>query len=118
MTPPPSDGRPGSSGNRRAPSHGDRGNVRRSGASAGADDPAKQLAAPLRRVLERLPEAQRMVLELRMGLADGHPHDLTDTARELGLSMSEAREIEQRAFAHIRETIPPKQLRQLQRYLT
>jgi RNA polymerase primary sigma factor len=65
-------------------------------------------------VLARLPETQRRVLELRMGLADGHPHDLGDTARALGLSMSEAREIEQRAFAHIREAVP---LQQLQRFL-
>lgn len=49
-----------------------------------------------------------------MGLVDGHPHDLADTARELGLSLSEAREIEQRAFEHIREAIP---LQQLQRFL-
>ncbi len=49
-----------------------------------------------------------------MGLVDGHPHDLADTARELGLSMGEAREIEQRAFEHIREAIP---LQQLQRFL-
>ncbi|MFA9430104.1 sigma factor-like helix-turn-helix DNA-binding protein [Egicoccus sp. AB-alg2] len=74
-----------------------------------------QLAGPLERVLKRLPETQRRVLELRMGLTDGHPHDLADTARELGLSMSEAREIEKRAFEHIREAVP---LQQLQRFLS
>lgn len=68
----------------------------------------------MRRVLDRLPATQRDVLELRMGLKDGHPHDLADTARALGLSLSEAREIEQRAFAHIREAVP---LQQLQRFL-
>jgi hypothetical protein len=73
-----------------------------------------RLAGPLQKVLRRLPETQRRVLELRMGLADGHPHDLADTARELGLSLGEAREIEQRAFEHIREAIP---LQQLQRFL-
>ena len=73
-----------------------------------------QLQAPLRKVLDRLPATQRQVLELRMGLADGHPHDLADTARALGLSMSEARDIEQRAFAHIREAVP---LEQLQKFL-
>jgi DNA-directed RNA polymerase specialized sigma24 family protein len=70
--------------------------------------------AELEKVLRRLPETQRNVLELRMGLKDGHPHDLADTARTLGLSMSEARDIEQRAFEHIREAIP---LQQLQRFL-
>jgi hypothetical protein len=49
-----------------------------------------------------------------MGLADGHPHDLADTARTLGLSLSEARDIEQRAFGYIREAVP---LQQLQRFL-
>jgi len=80
----------------------------------GVDETVAQLAGPLQRVLARLPETQRRVLELRMGLVDGHPHDLADTARTLGLSLSEAREIEERAFAHIREVVP---LAQLQRFL-
>lgn len=78
------------------------------------DETTKQLTGQLQRVLARLPETQRQVLELRMGLKDGHPHDLGDTARELGLSMSEARDIEKRAFEHIREAVP---LQQLQRFL-
>ncbi|MEX0592797.1 MAG: sigma factor-like helix-turn-helix DNA-binding protein [Nitriliruptoraceae bacterium] len=80
----------------------------------GIDETVAQLAGPLQRVLARLPETQRRVLELRMGLVDGHPHDLADTARTLSLSLSEAREIEERAFAHIREVVP---LAQLQRFL-
>lgn len=72
------------------------------------------LQGPLAKVLARLPATQRQVLELRMGLTDGHPHDLADTARTLGLSLSEARDIEQRAFAHIREAVP---LQQLQKFL-
>ena len=78
------------------------------------DDRAKQLAAPLRRVLQRLPETQRRVLELRMGLVDGHPQDPADAARTLGISLGELREIEARAFERIREVIP---LQQLQRFL-
>jgi hypothetical protein len=78
------------------------------------DEKVAELAGPLRKVLDRLPETQRKVLELRMGLVDGHPHDIADTARTLGLSLSEAREIEKRAFEHIREAIP---LQQLQRFL-
>ena len=77
-------------------------------------DPVARLTGPLQKVLGRLPETQRKVLELRMGLADGHPHDIADTARTLGLSLSEARDIEQRAFEHLREAIP---LQQLQRFL-
>jgi DNA-directed RNA polymerase specialized sigma24 family protein len=78
------------------------------------DDRAKQLAAPLRRVLQRLPETQRRVLELRMGLVDGHPQEPADAARTLGISLGELREIEARAFERIREVIP---LQQLQRFL-
>ena len=90
------------------------GSNRGRGGKPGQDDPAAQLKGPLEKVLARLPETQRKVLELRMGLADGHPHDLSDTARALGLSMSEARDIERRAFEHIREAVP---LQQLQRFL-
>jgi len=83
-------------------------------ATDGVDERAAQLAEPLRRVLQRLPETQRRVLELRMGLADGHPQDPADAARTLGMSLGELREIETRAFERIREVIP---LQQLQRFL-
>jgi DNA-directed RNA polymerase sigma subunit (sigma70/sigma32) len=85
----------------------------RTAREAALDPVAAQLAGPLQRVLARLPETQRRVLELRMGLLDGHPHDLADTARELGLSLGEAREIEARAFEHIREVVPLQQLQRL-----
>ena len=65
-------------------------------------------------VLQPLPETQRRVLELRMGLVDGHPQDPADAARTLGISLGELREIEARAFERIREVIP---LQQLQRFL-
>ncbi len=71
------------------------------------------LAGPLGRVLDRLPATQRRVLELRMGLADGHPHSLADTARVMGIGMTEAREIEARAFEHIREVVPLDRLGKL-----
>ncbi|MEX2324709.1 MAG: sigma factor-like helix-turn-helix DNA-binding protein [Nitriliruptoraceae bacterium] len=94
-------------GQRDGRARSDRGNY-------GVDETVQQLAGPLQRVLRRLPETQRKVLELRMGLVDGHPHDLADTARALGLSMAEARDIEKRAFAYIHEAIP---VQQLQRFL-
>ena len=89
------------------------GGRRRGPGPAGADDPVARLRGPLERVLARLPETQRQVLELRMGLKDGHPHDLADTARALGLTLSEARDIERRAFEHIREVVPLDQLQRL-----
>lgn len=79
----------------------------------GENETIAALEGPLGKVLDRLPATQRQVLELRMGLTDGHPHDLADTARALGLSLSEARDIEQRAFAHIREAVPLEQLQRL-----
>jgi hypothetical protein len=102
-------GKPG--GTRGQAAAGPRG---RKAAPTGENETVQQLTGPLEKVLARLPATQRRVLELRMGLVDGHPHDLADTARELGLSLSEARDIEQRAFAHIREAVP---LQQLQRFL-
>jgi DNA-directed RNA polymerase specialized sigma24 family protein len=87
------------------PRRGDRGR--------GEDDTVAQLAGPLQNVLKRLPATQREVIEWRMGLKDGHPHDLADTARQLGLSMSEARDIEKRAFEHIREVVPLDRLQKL-----
>lgn len=77
-------------------------------------DRARILAGPVGDVLQRLPDVERRVVELRTGLADGHPHDLADTARILGLGRSEAREIELRAFERIREVVP---LDSLQRFL-
>ena len=108
-------GRAGAGGGRGQQSKAGGSKQRRGGRPQNTEnDKVTQLAGPLERVLKRLPETQRRVLELRMGLTDGHPHDLADTARELGLSMSEAREIEKRAFEHIREAVP---LQQLQRFL-
>lgn len=80
----------------------------------GRDQRIRELSGPLGSVLGRLPDMERRVVEQRMGLADGHPNNLAETARELGLSMSEAREIEQRAFDRIREVVP---LDRLQKYL-
>jgi DNA-directed RNA polymerase sigma subunit (sigma70/sigma32) len=78
------------------------------------DDPARVLARPLKKVLDRLPDVERRVIEFRMGLVDGHPHPIGETAKEVGLSLKEAKEIEARAFARIREVVP---LEQLQKYL-
>jgi DNA-directed RNA polymerase specialized sigma24 family protein len=104
--PPGKQGKPGAQGGKNRVTPRD--------AADGVDERAAQLAEPLRRVLQRLPETQRRVLELRMGLADGHPQDPADAARTLGMSLGELREIETRAFERIREVIP---LQQLQRFL-
>lgn len=77
------------------------------------DERVSELSGPLNRVLKRLPEVERRVLEHRMGLVDGHPRNLAETARALGLTNHEAREIEQRAFERIREVVPLDRLKGL-----
>ena len=48
-----------------------------------------------------------------MGLVDGHPKNLTETAEAMGMTMHEAKQIEQRAFEHIREAVPLDRLQKL-----
>lgn len=93
-----------------APSSG-----RRRGPTGRRRDPARALSGPVREVLARLPEMERRLLELRTGLADGHPHGQADAARALGLDQAEAREIERRAFDRLREVVPLDDLAQLLR---
>lgn len=81
--------------------------------AGGGDDGAPRLPPELRRALARMPETQRRVLELRMGLADGHPHDAADAARALGVSPGELREIEARAFERLRSVLPRELLERL-----
>jgi hypothetical protein len=63
-------------------------------ASADADETVKQLSGPLKQVLGGCPRPSARCSSCAWGCVDGHPHDLADTARALGLSMSEARDIE------------------------
>ncbi len=75
---------------------------------------ALKLARSLEKILERMPATQAAVLRWRMGLQDGQPASTAETARQLGLSLAETRDIEARAFEHIREAIP---VEHLQRFL-
>ena len=84
------------------------------GRRSSQEEQAAKLSRSLQKVLERMPATQAEVLRWRMGLVDGQPHTTAETARQMGLSLSEAREIEARAFDHIREAIP---VEHLQRFL-
>jgi DNA-directed RNA polymerase sigma subunit (sigma70/sigma32) len=76
-----------------------------------ADDAAvRALRDKLSGVLRRLPEIERRVVELRMGLVDGTPAKPGQVADRLGLTIPEVRKIEERAFARIREVGPIKGL--------
>lgn len=68
------------------------------------DDAAvRDLRAKLSGVLRRLPEIERRVVELRMGLDDGTPAKPGEVAAALGLTIGEVKKIEARAFSRIRE---------------
>jgi RNA polymerase primary sigma factor len=57
-------------------------------------------ASALRRAVARLPEQQRRVIEMRYGLGDvDMPASLEETARELGVSPYDVKELERRALA-------------------
>jgi DNA-directed RNA polymerase sigma subunit (sigma70/sigma32) len=83
-------------------------------ASQGSDDALRALRSKLNGVLSRLPDIERRVVELRMGLVDGTPAKPGETAERLGLTIHEVKRIEERAFARIREVVP---IKQLQRFL-
>jgi DNA-directed RNA polymerase sigma subunit (sigma70/sigma32) len=75
-----------------------------------ADAALRALRNKLSGVLRRLPDVERKVVELRMGLADGVPAKPGEVAERLGLTIAEVRKIEARAFSRIREVGPIKGL--------
>ncbi|HSJ46618.1 MAG TPA: sigma factor-like helix-turn-helix DNA-binding protein [Euzebyales bacterium] len=78
------------------------------------DDADDALRSRLDGVLRRLPDIERQVVELRMGLVDGTPAKPGETAERLGLTIHEVKRIEERAFSRIREVVP---IKKLQRFL-
>jgi DNA-directed RNA polymerase sigma subunit (sigma70/sigma32) len=76
-------------------------------------DETKRLQGPLGGALGKLQPVQREVLQLRMGLVDGYPHTITETAAALGLSLADAKDIEARAMNHLREVVPLDRLAKL-----
>lgn len=80
------------------------------------DDAAavRKLRDKLAGVLRRLPDVERKVVELRMGLADGVPARPGEVAERLGLTIPEVKKIEERAFSRIREVVP---MQSLERFL-
>ncbi len=75
-----------------------------------ADDALRALRSRLTGVLSRLPDIERQVVELRMGLVDGRPARPGEVAERLGLTIHEVKRIEERAFTRIREVVPIKRL--------
>jgi DNA-directed RNA polymerase sigma subunit (sigma70/sigma32) len=75
-----------------------------------ADAALKALRDKLLGLLRRLPDVERRVLELRMGLVDGNPHKPGEVANRMGMTIPEVKRIEARAFERIREVGPIKGL--------
>lgn len=59
----------------------------------------------VRGVLSSLPERERMVLELRYGLADGKKHPQHEIAQMLGISRSYTSRVEKRAIELLRDAL-------------
>ena len=59
----------------------------------------------VQQVLSRLPARERLVLEMRYGLADGKQHPQHEVARVLGISRSYVSRVEKKAIALLREAI-------------
>ncbi len=59
----------------------------------------------VREVLSRLPSRERLVLELRYGLADGRQHPQHEIAQQLGISRSYVSRVEKHAVALLRDAI-------------
>ena len=76
------------------------------------DDAAaiRALRGKLSGVLRRLPDIERRVVELRMGLVDGIPQKPGEVAERMGMTIPEVKRIEERAFSRIREVGPIKGL--------
>jgi DNA-directed RNA polymerase sigma subunit (sigma70/sigma32) len=86
----------------------------RGSAGQDRDEALRALRGKLRGVLSRLPDIEREVVELRMGLVDGSPAKPGEVADRLGLTIPEVKRIEERAFNRIREVMP---IKRLQRFL-
>jgi RNA polymerase nonessential primary-like sigma factor len=72
----------------------------------------------IQRVLSRLPGVERSVIELRFGLAGGHPIPAADVAGQLNLTAREVGEIERRALGRLRQVLDPAAAASLARLLT
>ncbi len=69
--------------------------------------------ADLERVLERLNERERIVLQMRYGLEDGIPRTLDEVGRHFELTRERIRQIEAKALAKLRHPANPTGLRHM-----
>jgi DNA-directed RNA polymerase sigma subunit (sigma70/sigma32) len=84
--------------------------VSRAGRGGNASSLDGATVAAVERILGRLPQMERRVVELRFGLAGGHPLSAADVAVQLRLTAREVAEIEQRGLGRLRALLDPAQL--------
>jgi RNA polymerase primary sigma factor len=65
---------------------------------------ADRYAAAVRGEVDRLPEDERMVINLRFGTGGEGEHSIEQTARRIGVPASKARELERRALDRLART--------------
>jgi RNA polymerase primary sigma factor len=69
------------------------------------------LQEQLSKVLDGLSERERKVIELRFGLADGHPRTLEEVGREFGVTRERIRQIESKTLCKLRHPSRSSRLR-------
>ena len=69
------------------------------------------LQEQLSNVLDGLSERERKVIELRFGLADGHPRTLEEVGREFGVTRERIRQIESKTLCKLRHPSRSSKLR-------
>ncbi len=75
------------------------------------DSTKRLLQEEILKVLNRLSEKEKKILEMRHGLADGIFHTLEEVGREFGVTRERIRQIEAKAHEKIRESAGSKRLR-------
>ncbi|HML21212.1 MAG TPA: sigma-70 family RNA polymerase sigma factor [Aggregatilinea sp.] len=65
---------------------------------------ANLLREHLAQALERLPEREAHILQLRYGLADGETHTLEEVGREIGVTRERVRQLEAQALNRLRHS--------------
>jgi RNA polymerase primary sigma factor len=66
----------------------------------------------VRRALDKLPERERDVVELRFGVGRAEPTPLRETGRVLGMSAERVRQLEERALRQLAESGDLESLRE------
>lgn len=80
-------------------------------ASPEMDATKRLLQEEILKVLNRLSEKEKKILEMRHGLADGIFHTLEEVGREFGVTRERIRQIEAKAHEKIRESAESDRLR-------